>query len=847
VTSSSVLSDFVAGLPFEPDRFQLEAMHAIESGAAVVVTAPTGAGKTLIAEAAIALTLSQGRRAFYTTPIKALSNQKLADFREVYGDDVGLLTGDNVIRGDAPLVVMTTEVLRNMIYADSSALDDLGVVILDEVHYLQDRYRGSVWEEVIIHLAQRVQLVNLSATIANAREFTDWMGERRGSAVLVEETHRPVPLESVYMVSDRHHDHRIDLWPIFAGRGKKPNQAALGYLKKGRGRRPRFGQPRRVEVIEELQRLAMLPAIYFIFSRAGCDHAATRVADARLGLIDDAGRAEIAAVVAQRTAHLGDTDLTALGMSRWLATLTEGVASHHAGLVPAFKETVEELFVRGLLKAVFATETLSLGINMPAKTVVLEQLSKFTGESHELLLPGDYTQLTGRAGRRGIDDHGTAVVLHQRELPFDKVASIAGLGSHPLQSSFSPSYNMAVNLVAGYDQHRAEELLNASFGQHRLASRANTLQQRLAARRSDRDEFVAAARCERGDVVAFAGAANKSDVRQQLRDFAQGLLEGDIIEPAPPDPPHAVDPLRFAVIARSYGPNPQLSLVDADGDRSTVKADDLPSTVAMVGSITLPDPFRPGDRSFRREVARRMGELETNERRTMVIDSDVDPIAACPKLTEHLEWLERARQAERDIERLERRVSRPDGDLVATFRKILRLLGSYGYVQGWSVTDRGRQLRFVYNELDLLLTECITHGLFDELGAAELAGIITMFVYEPRRNDVPGGFPTAGLAKVADEVHNVADALAEAEVQHGLEPMRAPDDGYIERLHDWAEGASLDDLFDDDAAAGDFVRVARQTLDVLRQMRDTFPTLRPAAAKALGLVDRGVVAAGGGA
>jgi len=503
------LDSFVERLPFKADRFQLEAIAHLERGASVVVTAPTGAGKTVIAEAAIELALQRGRRAFYTTPIKALSNQKFSDLRRQHGDaSVGLLTGDNVVNGDAPIVVMTTEVLRNMIYADADTLDDLGVVILDEVHYLQDPYRGSVWEEVIIHLPRQIQLVNLSATIANAEEFTAWIRSRRGDTALVQETHRPVPLESVYLVKDLHREGRSEMLPIFDRSGSRPNPAVVTMLRKGKGRYRRFAAPRRVEVAEHLQRLSLLPAIYFIFSRAGCDQAADLVAAAGLELTSTADRAEIARIAAERTAHLSPDDLAVLGFGRWMVALESGVAAHHAGLVPAFKETVEVLFSAGLIRLVFATETLSLGINMPARTVVLERLSKFDGETHQILQPGDYTQLTGRAGRRGIDTSGTAVVLHQRDIPFDRVAGVAGRGSHPLTSSFSPSYNMAVNLVAKYPQSEAEQLLHASFAQHRLEAQRTELEARIEVRRGEAAEFRENARCDRGDVEAYASSGH---------------------------------------------------------------------------------------------------------------------------------------------------------------------------------------------------------------------------------------------------------------------------------------------------------------------------------------------------
>ncbi len=841
MTVSSLLDAFMAGLPFTPDPFQREAIAHLEAGASVVVTAPTGAGKTLVAEAAIELARLRGERAFYTTPIKALSNQKFSDLRAAYGEDaVGLLTGDNVVNGDAGIVVMTTEVLRNMIYSDLQRLGSLGIVILDEVHYLQDRYRGPVWEEVIIHLPAHVQLVNLSATIANPEEFADWVRARRGRTELVVETHRPVPLESTYMLKDRHREDRVELFPVFDRSRKRANPMVNKLLKKGRGRFRRFLAPRRLEVVEHLAALGMLPAIYFIFSRAGCDQAAQQVAGAGLGLTTPEERAQIGAIVAERTAHLGQDDLTVLGFSGWVAGLECGVAAHHAGMVPAFKETVEAVFTAGLVKVVFATETLSLGINMPAKTVVLERLSKFTGETHELLQPGDYTQLTGRAGRRGIDTAGTAVVLHQRDIPFDKVAGIAAQGSHPLVSSFAPTYNMAVNLVANYPQERAEELLMASFAQHRLDLRRSELTSRLADRRREAEEFRAKAECGRGDITGYAARAVGSDVRQRMRDFAQASIPGDVFEL-----PGREGPQRWAMVARGYGPNPRLLLVDESGALQRLAAEDLSPASAVVGTIELPEPFRPRDRSYRRTVAAAIKDAPPVDRRNAATGRSEDPVASCPDLADHLKWLDRAAKAERDAARLARRLDERADDLVGRFRAILGLLDEWGYTDGWSLTAKGRRLRFIYNELDLVVAEAAHRGLFAHLDAAGLAGIMTLFVYEPRRDDVAGDLPGPVIAAAVDQILTLGDELAIAEDGRRLAPTRPPNDGYVRRIHDWAAGATLDDLFDDEAAAGDFVRIARQTLDLLRQVRDAFADVREVATEALELVDRGVVAAEG--
>jgi ATP-dependent RNA helicase HelY len=483
-------SAYLTTLPFRPDRFQVDAAAAIDRGETVVVTAPTGSGKTVVAEAAIARALALETRAIYTTPLKALSNQKYSDLREVHGDHrVGLLTGDNSINGRASIVVMTTEVLRNMMYAESPDLDDVGVVVLDEVHYLQDPVRGPVWEEIIVHLDRTIPLICLSATVANPEELSDWVRDRRGPTRLVVERERPVPLESTYLLRDRWEGGALRLAPVFETTGSRPNHRLVRMLRPqlrrpgrtgpaGQGRR--YASPRRFETAEFLRGRGMLPAIYFIFSRRGCEQAAASVVERGLRLTDRDEAQAIRTEAAHRTSHLSARDLQVLAYERWLAGLEAGVAPHHAGMVPAFKETVEVLFKLGLVKLVFATETLALGINMPAKTVVLEHLSKFTGESHELLMPGDYTQLTGRAGRRGIDASGTAVVLHSPYVAVERVAAIAAAGSHPLVSSFRPTYNMAVNLVARYDRSTAEELLDASFAQFRARQVRRQLSSALA-------------------------------------------------------------------------------------------------------------------------------------------------------------------------------------------------------------------------------------------------------------------------------------------------------------------------------------------------------------------------------
>ncbi|HWS91999.1 MAG TPA: DEAD/DEAH box helicase, partial [Mycobacterium sp.] len=404
MTGLAELARFTAELPFALDDFQQRACAALERGHGVLVCAPTGAGKTVVGEFAVHLALAAGGKCFYTTPLKALSNQKHTDLTLRYGRDrIGLLTGDMSVNADAPVVVMTTEVLRNMLYADSPALQGLSHVVMDEVHFLADRMRGPVWEEVILHLPDEVRVVSLSATVSNAEEFGGWIQTVRGDTTVVVDEHRPVPLWQHVLVGKRLFDlfdyrnseaheqpaatgsePRVDpeLLRHIAHRREADRMADWGGPRRQAGRggaqrpgRPRFYRPpSRPEVIATLDSEGLLPAITFVFSRAGCDAAVQQCLRSPLRLTTEAERAQIAEVIDHRCGDLADSDLAVLGYYEWREGLLRGLAAHHAGMLPAFRHTVEELFTAGLVKAVFATETLALGINMPARTVVLERL-----------------------------------------------------------------------------------------------------------------------------------------------------------------------------------------------------------------------------------------------------------------------------------------------------------------------------------------------------------------------------------------------------------------------------------------------------------------------------------------
>lgn len=459
---------FMERYSFAFDEFQLAGCHSLEDGKSVLIAAPTGAGKTIIGEFATFLSEHFGNRCFYTTPIKALSNQKYQELVSVYGDsEVGLLTGDSSINSGARIVVMTTEVLRNMIYADVSSVDDLGYVVMDEVHYLADKFRGAVWEEILIHLPERIQVVSLSATVSNAEEFGEWLKTVRGETDVVLSEIRPVPLYQHILIGNR-------ILDLFVDEGRvnpeivRLERNSVKRLPGQSWKEQRYSTIKsltRPEIVEKLQARGFLPAIFFIFSRAGCDAAVTTCIREGLSLTNTEEREEIREVIALRTHELPHEDFGVLGFYEWSAALERGIASHHAGLLPMFKETVEELFQRGLLKIVFATETLALGINMPARSVVLEKLVKWNGETHSAISPGEYTQLTGRAGRRGIDVEGNALILWSEQIDSGMAAGLASTRTYPLKSSFSPTYNMSANLVMRFGQERARESLGASFAQ----------------------------------------------------------------------------------------------------------------------------------------------------------------------------------------------------------------------------------------------------------------------------------------------------------------------------------------------------------------------------------------------
>ena len=667
-------SRFIDGLAFGLDRFQLDAIEAVDKGVNVLVSAPTGSGKTLVANYAIGRELEREQRTFYTTPLKALSNQKYHELCDLYGASrVGLLTGDTSINRTAPVVVMTTEVLRNMLLTESDQLSTLGLVILDEVHYLQDPFRGGVWEEVLILTPSAVRFVALSATIGNADFLGEWFGQVRGPTVIVVETERPIQLRNHVAVIKRGQP-AAEIHDLLDGKRLSDDARRIDNVMKSSSRirpgarwqgpksstpPPPYRAPRRSELMLALEGEDLLPVIVFIFSRAACDDAVHQLRRDGLLFTRPEDRREIERIAEERLVDFSKDDLTALEYADFIDALRRGITMHHAGMVPAFREIVETCFERNLLAVVFATETLALGVNMPARSVALERFTKYSDAGRQFLTSAEYAQMTGRAGRRGLDDEGHAIVCFSSDLSLQDVGRVALAPPADLHSSFRPTYNFTANLVNHFDYDTALDVVQRSFAQ-------------------------------------FENDRRPAGHRRPLTD---------------------------QMVARHH------------------------------------------------------------------------------------------------------------------------VLEELGYAEGWTLSPQGQTLRSIYHECDLLIAECISAGVFEDLEPAELAGLLSCFVYESKRStravnaarqvstkkkrvhhDRLGQDRRASISERLAMIVAIAATIREVEDRYRVPHFKEPDGHFATVIAAWARGVTLGTVLDladaeiGQTSPGDFVRNAKQVADLCEQL-----------------------------
>jgi ATP-dependent RNA helicase HelY len=824
------------------DPFQIEACEALNHGRDVLVSAPTGAGKTVVAHYAVELALATSTRCIYTAPIKALSNQKFHELTARLGQAiVGLLTGDTTINRDAQILIVTTEVLRNILFQDADYMADVGYVVLDEIHYLADKDRGPVWEEVILSLPEHVRLVSLSATIANTHELVSWLESVRGATSLIESTTRPVPLEQYVAVGKK-------IIPLYGsdGRASKALRAALRQHAQAQPREERrMSDGARRRLIFELDSRTMLPAIHFIFSRKGCDLAAQALLRANVTLTSPHEQRLIRAQIATLRDSLSESDRRAVHLESAAASLIRGFGVHHAGILPALKTLTENLMEQGLLRIVYATGTLALGIDMPVRTVVLEDLRRFNGQGFVDLTATEYTQLIGRAGRRGKDSVGNAVVVAQSELDPDALAELGSGRVEPLLSAFHTSYNTVVNLLAEHTQAEARGLLSRSFAQFQknadigqIAGRAERIRRRI-------EKEEKALTCSHGDIVGYvrtraalgraskaARRAAKREYRERIADSFADAVTGHLYAYA------RDDDVDYAV-ALSVEPE-RIRVLTWLGELVWLREKNLRSELRDLGTIELPTGLSFKHRSTRATVADRIIDA-VEERSDLGLDRDLlgswsrfavpaseelnhHPCAACPHLDAHLRKAETLLSLDARLSELDELTRSFTDSVGRDFDKTVQVLLTLGILQRDGATVRlglgAHTLRHLHVESDLLLYQCLAALPNDALDPAEMAGWASMFLEDDRlgshipRDETLG--PLAWNAK--DE----AEFLQQIEHEAGIERTGEPTPGCAEVFTNWARGATLEScLKSSRMEAGDFLSGVRRLADLLGQIAAT--------------------------
>jgi superfamily II RNA helicase len=869
--------------PFELDGFQLDAIASLNAHSSVVVCAPTGSGKTLIGEYAIYRALARGKRVFYTTPLKALSNQKLRDFREKFGtDQVGLLTGDASINREAPILVMTTEIFRNMLYGTpigqvGISLTDVDAVVLDECHYMNDRQRGTVWEESIVYCPREVQLVALSATVANSDQLTDWLNQVHGPTDLIYSDFRPVPLQF-------HFGNTNGLFPLLNETNTKINTRLLQKKKRKGDDRSRNGRPEAPSinyVVGNLEQRDMLPAIYFIFSRRGCDKAVADMGDVWLVNPEEAYKLRVQ--IDDFLSRNPDA-----GRSGQIAPLYRGIAAHHAGILPAWKVLVEELFQQGLIKVVFATETLAAGINMPARTTVISSLSKRTDTGHRLLNASEFLQMAGRAGRRGMDEQGHVVTL---QTPFEgaKEASyLATSEADPLVSQFTPSYGMVLNLLQTHTLDQAKELIERSFGQY-LANfhlrpqyeYINELQRQLADLQTQIDTV------DESEIAVYEKLRQRLKVERQLLKTLQeqalaarheelGMMLGFAVSGTllslKGKNITVSTPVTAVLVGKSQGAGQSPYLVCLGSDNRWYVAT-IADVVDLYGHLprieTPPDLLPPAEMQIKPGPGRR-GNHETNAIASQIPEADA-LIHLAPEVEEQLQrviavqtqleahplhqggnvaslFKRKARAAEiiAEITELNASVEQQSQRHWEEFKNLIEILQWFECLDNLVPTEGGRVAAAIRGENELWLGLALKSGELDDLDPHHLAATVAALVTETPR---PDSFVRFDLSEEIDNawtsLQKIRRSVLKVQYRHGVALPVGLENRYINLIaivEHWALGVEWVELCENTSLdEGDVVRILRRTLDLLSQIPHV-PHLSDAlyrnARRAMQLIDR---------
>ncbi len=850
--------------PFPLDDFQLEAIDALNQGHSVVVSAPTGSGKTLVGEYAIQRALAHGQKVFYTTPLKALSNQKLRDFREQFGDDnVGLMTGDLSVNREASIVVMTTEIFRNMLYAEADQPDDpladVEAVVLDECHYMNDSQRGTVWEESIIHCPPPVQLVALSATVANAGQLTDWIDKVHGPTTLVMSDYRPVPLQFSFCSAKGLH-------PLLneAGTGLHPNckvwRAPKGHKRKGRSAKPPQPEPPPISfVVAQMAERDMLPAIYFIFSRRGCDKAVRDLGSQCLVSAEEQAR------IHQRLSRYSTENPEAVREGIHADALLRGIAAHHAGVLPAWKELIEELFQQGLVKVVFATETLAAGINMPARSTVIASLSKRTERGHRPLMGSEFLQMAGRAGRRGLDSQGYVVTVQSRFEGVREAGQLATSPADPLVSQFTPSYGMVLNLLQRHDLTKARELVERSFGRY-LASLDLV----------DEQDTLAQLRLQLGQLEGVAGdvpwedfeayeklRARLREERRLLRILQQQAEEtlaneltlalqfaspGTLVSLKSPQLRGRVSPA--VIVDKVDGPGqfplllcltddnlwillPCQAVVSLHAELSCLQVDGVVSPdLQRTGEMRHGDQASGGLALAVAHMARRhdmvtpqydlAGEVLTQAHLVRDLEQEQDQHPAHrwgdrKQLKKHRRRME---ELEMEIEERQHLLQHRANRHWKTFLALRDILQQFGCLNNLDPTEIGRTVAALRGDNELWLGLALMSGHLDELSPPDLAAVFEAISTEVNRPDLWSGFPPPPAAEEAlHDLSGLRRELLRAQERSGVVVPAWWEPELMGLVEAWAKGTDWADLIANTSLdEGDVVRIMRRTVDLLSQV-----------------------------